>query len=117
MSNVQVPPVFLTQFSITSNLRSQFMASLTVFDQDMLALLVQDELYTQVGGSRIGQAPNLNRDSVAGHERVMNDYFVDDPVYGEHHFRRRFRMSRHLCLQVVNKLGDSNVYFTQRNDA
>lgn len=115
MNNGRVPAVFLTQFSITSNLRAQFMASLSEFDQDMLELLVQEQLTT--GGSRIGRAPNLNRDAPRGHDRLMNDYFVNVPVYGEQHFRRRFRMSRRLFLRIVTKLGDSDVYFTQRHDA
>ena len=117
MTDGHVPPVFLTQFSIASNLRSQFMASLKVFDQEMLALLVDNELRVKIGGSRIGRAPNLNRDAPAGHERLMKDYFVDVPVYGEQLFRRRFRMSSRLFLQIVNNLGDSDVYFTQRSDA
>lgn len=116
MSNGHVPEVFLTQFSISSNLCSQFIASLTVFNEEMLELVVQDELSTQVGGSRIGRAPNLNRDALAGHQRLMNDCFVDVPVYGEHLFHQRFRMSRRLFLHIVTKLGESDVYFTQRND-
>lgn len=117
MRNGQVPAAFLTQFSISSNLRNQFMASLSTFDQAMLDLVIHEELYTSVGGSRIGRAPNLNRDSSAGHERLMQDYFVNIPVYGEHVFRRRFRMSRRLFLQIVRCLGESDVYFTQRADA
>jgi hypothetical protein len=45
------------------------------------------------GGSRPGKRPNLNRDFAAGHAKIMSDYFVENPVYHEDLFRRRFQMS------------------------
>lgn len=47
----------------------------------------------------------------------MNDYFVDDPVYNETMFRRRFRMRRPLFLRIVQALGEWNKYFTLKMDA
>ena len=38
------------------------------------------------------------RDRVSGHSRLLNDYFVDNLVYDETLFRRRFRLSRLLFL-------------------
>lgn len=116
MSNGQVPANVLAQFSISSNLCSKFMASLGVFDQEMLALCVHDEISTKVGGLRIVRAPNLNRDSSVGHEPLMKDYLVKVPVYGEHYFGRRFCMSRALFVKKVSNLGESDVYFTQKNN-
>src|SRR3954468_17167144 len=44
------------------------------------------------GGSQPGRSPNINRNSLEGHKRIINDYFADQPIYGERLFRRRFRM-------------------------
>ena len=47
----------------------------------------------------------------------MNDYFVENPVYSDIIFRRRFRMTRPLFLCIVQALGEWNEYFTLRMDA
>jgi hypothetical protein len=44
------------------------------------------------GGSVPGKRPNLPRDRLAGHERIMRDYFDPHPIFDESMFRRRFRM-------------------------
>ena len=38
------------------------------------------------------------RDGVSGNSQLLNDYFVENPVYDETLFRRRFRLSRPLFL-------------------
>lgn len=65
MSNAQVPGNFLTQFWISSNLVSQFIVTVSVFNQEVFASVVQDEQSTKGWGSHISQAPNLNCDSSA----------------------------------------------------
>ena len=45
----------------------------------------------------------VNRDRVEGHERLYRDYFATHCVYASF-FRRRFRMSRPLFLQIVNEV-------------
>ena len=42
-------------------------------------------------GSVIGRRV-IPRDRYIGYIRLMNDYFVDNPVYGENMFRRRFEL-------------------------
>ena len=42
----------------------------------------------------------------------MNDYFVENPVYSDIIFRRRFRMTMPLFLCIVQALGEWNEYFT-----
>jgi len=51
------------------------------------------------GGSRRGKRPNIARGRIEGHERLMRDYFVEDPVYDARMFRQRFRMSKRLFLK------------------
>lgn len=81
----------------------------------------EDETSNQIiqrhGGSSIGRLPNLNRDTYYGHCRLMFDYFAPVPVYPPIIFRRRFRMQKELFTRIVEKLGENNVYFTQRTDA
>ena len=55
------------------------------------------------GGSRRGKRPNIARGRVEGHERLMKDYFVENPVYDARMFHQRFRMSKRLFLRIVKK--------------
>ncbi|XP_072087054.1 uncharacterized protein [Arachis hypogaea] len=59
----------------------------------------------------------INRDREAGHDRLFQDYFVDEPVYNANIFRRRFRMRRHVFLRIVDALSNVYPYFQQRVDA
>ena len=57
------------------------------------------------------------RDRVSGHSRMLNDYFVENPVYDETLFRRRFRLSRPLFLRILLTLQQHNDYFVLRRNA
>ena len=46
----------------------------------------------------------VDRDHVAAHQRLYEDYFAPEPRFGANHFRRRFRMSRPLLLRIVDAL-------------
>ncbi|KAH9122518.1 hypothetical protein AeMF1_006205, partial [Aphanomyces euteiches] len=43
------------------------------------------------GGSTLGRRV-VQRDRQAAHERIVQDYFCERPIFGDDHFRRRFRM-------------------------
>ncbi|XP_021985973.1 uncharacterized protein LOC110882200 [Helianthus annuus] len=51
------------------------------------------------------------------HERLVVDYFADEPLYLEAIFRRRFRMSRRLFLRIADDLAAYYPFFTLRHDA
>ena len=57
------------------------------------------------------------RDREAGQNRLIRDYFSTNPVYTDEQFRRRYRMRRHLFLQIVQALSEWSPYFQQRSDA
>ena len=57
------------------------------------------------------------RDRVSGNSRLLNDYFVENPVYDEILFRRRFRLSRPLFMRILHTLQQHNNYFVQRRNA
>ena len=57
------------------------------------------------------------RDRVSGNIRLLNDYFVENPVYDETLFRRRFRLSRSSFLRILHTLQQHNNYFVQSRNA
>jgi len=59
----------------------------------------------------------IKRDWEEAHEHLYKDYFVEDFVYNETHFRRRFWMQRHLFLRIVDTLQSRFEFFQQRSDA
>ncbi|XP_076915753.1 uncharacterized protein LOC143575212 [Bidens hawaiensis] len=58
----------------------------------------------------------IQRDRIQGHERLLLDYFVEDPVYPSNIFRRRFRIRRPLFLCIVNEVESNEPYFVQKRD-
>ena len=48
---------------------------------------------------------------------MFNDYFSENPVFTKAHFRRRFRMRKHVFLCIVEDLGNHDAYFQTRVDA
>jgi Plant transposon protein len=77
---------------------------------------------SHAGGSIPGKAANKTRDFVAGHRRLMLDYFWpfdaerDDhsgrfgPVYDERDFERRFRMPRSVFHTIFAAVVEDNEY-------
>jgi hypothetical protein len=59
----------------------------------------------------------IERNREEGHIRLFNDYFFENPVFTEAHFRRRFRMRKHVFLHIVEDLGNHGAYFQTRVDA
>jgi hypothetical protein len=62
-------------------------------DEDEMALKVlidnlgmENEIqkWKSHGGSRPGKRANIDREHEVGHERIMKDYFGEDPVYLPH---------------------------------
>lgn len=59
---------------------------------------------------------SINRERVAGHTQLVNDYFSAEPVYTYDMFRWQFRMRK--MLRIVTDLKDHpDVYFKLRKDA
>lgn len=101
--------------------RFQFTISDIIEDDDILEELLDDNEYEQNmvihGGSRPGKRPNLNRDFASGHRNILNDYFVENPVYPENLFRRRFRMSKRLFKRIHDEVPQCTPFLRQRKDA
>jgi hypothetical protein len=55
----------------------------------------------------------FNRDHAAVNQRLIDDYFSNEPTYDDAMFRRRYRMQKHVFLRIVGDLSSSDNYFTQ----
>jgi hypothetical protein len=68
--------------------------------------------------SALGKKRRANIDREAGnrHEFLMKDYFVEDCVYTEEQFARRYRMPKSLVLKIMEIVKKNNSYFEQRPD-
>ena len=69
----------------------------------------------QWGGSVVGRAYKPRQRWLAN-ERLLNDYFVDNPVFNEVEFRRRYRMRRPIFLRMLDHVQAANPYFKQSYD-
>jgi hypothetical protein len=82
-----------------------------------IARRVRNPVKKTRGGSKKGKKANKNRNIAEGARRIFADYFAPDPTYDETDFRRRFRMSKRLCLQIIEAVTANEVYFTHRPNA
>ncbi|XP_021984705.1 uncharacterized protein LOC110880490 [Helianthus annuus] len=66
--------------------------------------------------SRTRQPP-LERDRLGAHERLVQDYFCENPLYDDGQLKRRFRLSRRLFVKISNDFAGEFPFFTQRVSA
>ena len=59
----------------------------------------------------------IQRGRLEGHERLFNDYFAENPVYDSTHFRRRFRMQKHVFERIMHVVTTNDDWFEQRRNA
>lgn len=60
---------------------------------------------------------NVPRDILGGHHQIYMDYFADDFVYKEKHFRRRFLISGSMFFRIVTAVESYDAYFRQMPNA
>ncbi|KAJ9552384.1 hypothetical protein OSB04_016429 [Centaurea solstitialis] len=63
------------------------------------------------------RGPNKDRRREEGHDKLVADYFFDNPMYNDEDFKRRFRISRRLFVRIVSDLEREFEYFKQQWDA
>ena len=71
---------------------------------------IQAKLQARAGSSRNSRR-YINRDHEVGHAKLVAEYFAENPLYTEYQFRRRFRMRKHIFLQIVEALENWSPYF------
>jgi len=95
------------------------------FMNDPIEAQIETQIRAQIEAEQRGTSTqyrrfrrrHIERDRGAARDRLMSDYFVENPVYNDFQFRRRYRMKRHLFLHIVQTLSSWSPYFCQRSDA
>ncbi|MFS8013957.1 putative harbinger transposase-derived protein [Helianthus anomalus] len=59
----------------------------------------------------------VDRDRIRANEVLMNDYFVENPLYNSETFRDRFRLPKELFLKIVGDIEASEGWFQEGYDA
>ncbi|KAJ9567291.1 hypothetical protein OSB04_003257 [Centaurea solstitialis] len=80
---------------------------------EAVKLIVGDEATS----SRQTRRTPKSRNRIVAHEKLVNDYFSDNPVYDDNDFERRFRMKRRLFLKIVEDLEREYEFFRWTHDA
>ncbi|XP_022008224.2 uncharacterized protein LOC110907570 [Helianthus annuus] len=80
-------------------------------------ILIEEEEEDVSSENVITRRIRINRDRQGAHEKLVNDYFSDEPLYNDEIFRRRFRMSCRLFTRIANDLAGLDPFFMQRPDA
>ncbi|KAJ9548900.1 hypothetical protein OSB04_021443 [Centaurea solstitialis] len=80
---------------------------------EAVKLVVGDEATS----SRQTRRTPKSRNRIVAHEKLVNDYFSDNPVYDDNDFERRFHMKRRLFLKIVADLEREYEFFRWTHDA
>jgi hypothetical protein len=101
-----------------SKIMETYVAEQSVLDSFARRLMVKIKARLGVGLShrRRGPRKRILRDHAGAHQRLVEDYFAEQPLYPDSMFRTRFRMNRDLFVRIVNALGQWSPYFTYRAD-
>ena len=80
----------------------------------------EDEIIIKLLTNSTSQRKHLwyiDRNHLATHRRLYDDYFAKEPVYPPKLFRRRFRIRRSLFLRILCRVEAYEPYFTQKRNA
>jgi hypothetical protein len=77
----------------------------------LMALYARNDAKPRRGGLAPGRRKNKPRQRLEGYCILYADYFADDPLHGEVVFRRHFRMSQKLFLDIVYSVRRFDNYF------
>nr|GEV60950.1 hypothetical protein [Tanacetum cinerariifolium] len=69
---------------------------------EMIMQQVQAEQEQEEEAERVRHRNYIYRKRLAAEERLIADYFVTNPKYPLYYFRKRYRMSRKLFLEIVS---------------
>ncbi|KAG5065843.1 hypothetical protein JHK86_009574 [Glycine max] len=86
-------------------------------NEEIITLILESQQQLHGNTTRHSQRRKVVRcNREEGHDRLLNDYFSENPMYTDI-FRRRFRMRRHVFLRIVDALNNHDEYFQMRVDA
>jgi hypothetical protein len=104
------------------NLLDEFLAQGEIIEDALTAAMAAvqstiEGLQREASDHRHHPRRHIKRPREEAPQKLVNDYFSENPLYPSNIFRRRFRMSRPLFQRIVDDLGQWSEYFTQRVDA
>jgi hypothetical protein len=82
----------------------------------LMALYAHNDAKLRRGGLAPRCRKNKPRQRLEGYCILYVDYFADDPLHGEVVFRRHFRMSQKLFLDIVYSVRRFDNYFIYKKD-
>lgn len=119
-STMSHPPAFSSDSDELdpSKIIEEFIAERDVLDSFARRLAVKTKVKLAAGIFRRRRCTRkvIWRDHAGAHQRLVADYFAENPVYPESMFRSRFRMQKPLFLHIVRSLSQWSSFFTQRVD-
>lgn len=69
---------------------------------------------TQVhGGSQLRYGPNIVKDRQLDEERIMHDYYCENPIYDDQQFHLCYKMKHFLFLWIVASMSGCDSYLMQ----
>ena len=86
-------------------------------NQVVMAEAQHDDESTRPSGSRRGKKPNKPRQRLSRGRNLMEDYFIERPIFDAQDFRRRYRMSRDRFNIIMTDLCNHDMSWHQREDA
>nr|XP_043618848.1 uncharacterized protein LOC122590737 [Erigeron canadensis] len=111
MSDDELPVYIISKFS--SSLSSS--SSSDGFEFLAFVALAAFEEYTASSSAHTRRY--IWRDRHSAHERLMNMYFMDEPMFEDDVFRTRYHMSRRLVLKIVEDITASFQWFRSSANA
>ncbi|XP_071679318.1 uncharacterized protein [Lolium perenne] len=83
--------------------------------QGMLDAEAEKRKRPRRGGSRPGRRKSKPRQRMEGHAMLQNDYFADGATHADN-FRRRYRMSKGLFMNILQGVREFDPYFKLKVD-
>jgi len=118
----QSPGVLGAQILGVHNMLDEFFAEEDMIDNVISQAAVTmkatvEDLAEQASNHRLRPRNYINRLREEYHQRLVDDYFTENPLYPANIFCQQFHMCRPLFLRIVNALGQWSDYFTTKVDA
>ncbi|KAA1080828.1 hypothetical protein PGT21_022902 [Puccinia graminis f. sp. tritici] len=85
-------------------------------DKDEDSINIFEELETEAEEEKIQAQlqPNKEQSHLEGHQKLLQDYFVQGLTYSNTDFKQQFRMRRELFLNIVADVEAACPYFVQK---
>jgi len=81
------------------------------FLEQMWSDINEEKLVPKWGSSTIHRLHSIKKDNVGVHDRIMQNYFCDSPIYNDWFFWCHFKMKKSLFMTIMNTIVTYDPYF------